>query len=93
MPKLKTELGLKIEVTKSHKLAEGVAAFRLELDDLKERYKKRLDDLQKQMNADGVATLTARAGGVTFQFSVVDKGETVQVKTIIEKQTEKAKDD
>lgn len=90
---LKTELGLKITVSKSHKLAETVATEREQLEVIKDRYQRRLEGLLVQMQEDKITTVKARtAAGFTYEFAIENKGEAVKVRRVVEKNTEKAQD-
>lgn len=83
--KLKTELGFKIEVTPSHKIAEAVAGLKEQTDDAKDRYKRREEELQKQMVRDDIKVVRVRtAAGQFYEFIRENKGEKIKVKKIAE---------
>lgn len=72
---LETELpGVNIKVLPSHRLAEAVAKIREQYDDLSTKIDLRKMELQKQMKADGLTSLSARGPGGSFYFFDLEQG-------------------
>lgn len=80
---LQTELGIKIKVTKSHKMAEVLASAYDEAQVVKDRLKRNLEELQKQMGSDELRTIKARAkGGGVYEFHVEEREDVLKVKRL-----------
>lgn len=89
---LKTELGLKLQVLQSHKDAEHVAHLKETFEVAKGNYDRRLEPLLAQMKKDDLETVTAKtAAGFTYQFSRLNKGDTLKVRRIVEHGPKKSK--
>jgi hypothetical protein len=88
----KTELGFKVEMLKSHREAEAIAALKEQAEDLTNRIADRLEKLLPMMREDGVPSITARtAAGTPYRFEAVDLGEKVKMSKVAPKpQREKA---
>ncbi len=94
MTTLKTELGMKIKVRPSVRIAETVAILKDEMDVKKDQLEKRTEDLLKQMRVDRVTSVTAMtAGGGAYQFTIEDKGEAIKAKRIVKSRTAHHVDD
>lgn len=78
--RIKTELGLEIQTTQSHAMAEYIARLREEVDDHQEKVSRRLTELLDQMKKDDLPVIAVKApGGTLYRFDIEDRGQRVKV--------------
>lgn len=78
--KLKTELGFKITVLKSHKIAEEIARLKEDIEDHTTSANRLIDKLLDQMREDKLTTLTSKApGGTLYYFEVENRGQRIKI--------------
>jgi uncharacterized protein YbbK (DUF523 family) len=77
---MKTELGFKIEMTKTNRIAEDLAKIREEIEDRTESMKRQAEALLEQMRQDKVTRIKVRSpGGILYCFEAVTLGEKIKI--------------